>query len=104
MNVDTRDLISVSDASNKGVSRLVQDAAEGRTQVVLKNSRPVAAIVGIDAVERLERLDDLEDDLRLLSVALARTITDGGRRHSLENVAAEMGVDLDALDDDEEDE
>ncbi|HSL07102.1 MAG TPA: hypothetical protein VK887_03895 [Pseudonocardiaceae bacterium] len=101
MNVDTQDLISVTEASNRGVSRLIQDAAQGRTQVVLRNNKAVAAVVGMDAVERLARLEELEGDLRLLSVALARTVTDSGRRYSLEEVAAELGVDLDALSDED---
>lgn len=101
MNIDTQDLISVTEASNRGVSRLIQDAAQGRTQVVLRNNKAVAAVVGIEAVERLARLEELEGDLRLLSVALARTVTDSGRRYSLDEVAAEFGVDLDELADDE---
>lgn len=101
VNVDTQDLISVTEASNRGVSRLIQDAAQGRTQVVLRNNKAVAAVVGMDAVERLARLEELEGDLRLLSVALARTVTDSGRRYSLEEVAAELGVDLDALSDED---
>ncbi len=101
VNVDTQDLISVTEASNRGVSRLIQDAAQGRTQVVLRNNKAVAAVVGIEAVERLARLEELEGDLRLLSVALARTVTDSGRWYSLEAVAAELGVDLDTLADED---
>ncbi|MGH3869961.1 MAG: hypothetical protein ACRDSR_00350 [Pseudonocardiaceae bacterium] len=87
----------MTEASNRGVSRLIQDAAQGRTQVVLRNNKTVAAVVGMDAVERLARLEELEGDLRLLSAALARTVTDSGRRYSLQEVAVEFGVDLDAL-------
>lgn len=101
MNIDTKDLISVSEASKRGVSRLISDATNGRPQVVLRNNHPVAAVVGIETIDRLHRLDELEGDLRLLSVALARTVTDSGRRYSLEEVAAELGVDLDALEDDD---
>lgn len=101
MNVDTHDLISVSEASNRGVSRLIQDAALGHTQVVLRNNKAVAAVVGIESIERLQRLDELESDLRLLSVALARTVIDSGRRYSLDEVAAELGVDLETLGDDD---
>jgi hypothetical protein len=102
MNVDTENMISVSEASNRGVSRLVHDASEGRTQYVLKNNQIVAAVVSVNNIERLSRLDELESDLRLLSVALARTITDSGRRYSLEEVADELGIDLDALDEDDD--
>lgn len=101
MNIDTHDLISVTEASNKGVSRLIQDAAQGRIQVVLRNNKAVAAVVSIEAVERLARLEEVEGDLRLLSVALARTVTDSGRRYSLDEVASEFGVDLDAVADDD---
>lgn len=101
MNLHFEDLISVTEASSRGVSRLVNDAAQGRPQVILRNSAAVAAVVGIDTVERLQRLDDLESDLRLLSVALARTVADRGKRYDLEEVAAEFGVDLDELEDEE---
>ncbi|MGH3797159.1 MAG: type II toxin-antitoxin system Phd/YefM family antitoxin [Pseudonocardiaceae bacterium] len=100
MNINTDDSLSVTEASNRGVSRLIRDAANGRTQYVLRNNRVVAAVVGVDDIERLQRLEELEGDLRLLSVALARTVTDSGRRYTLDGVAAELGVDLDELDDD----
>lgn len=36
-----------------------------------------------------------EEDLKLITVAWTRTLTDSGERHSLEDVAAEFRVDLD---------
>lgn len=101
MNLHFEDLISVSEASRRGLSRLVSDAERGRPQVLLRNSAAVAAVVSIETVERLQRLDDLESDLRLLSVALARTVADSGKRYDLDEVAAEFGVDLDELEDDD---
>jgi antitoxin (DNA-binding transcriptional repressor) of toxin-antitoxin stability system len=97
MNFHVNDLISVTEASNRGVSRLIQDAASGRTQIVLRNNKAVAAVVGIEAIERLQRLEELESDLRLLSAALARTVADSGRRYPLEGVGTELGIDLDSL-------
>ena len=47
------------------------------------------------SMDRLDRIDELEEDLLLWGIALVRTITDSGARHSLEDVAAEFGVDLD---------
>lgn len=94
MNVDTRDLISVTEASGKGVSSLVTDAEAGRPQVILRNNKPAAAMVDMEALERLGRLDELEDDLRLLSIALARMAADTGGRHALDEVAEEFGIDL----------
>lgn len=102
MKIDTNDLISVTDASQAGVSKLVSNASCGRPQVVLRNNKPVAAVVGIDILDRLQRLDDIEEDLLLLSVALIRSTSDTGRRYSLDEVADELGIDLDELGDDEE--
>ena len=98
MNVDTGDLISITEASNKGVSKLVTDAENGRPQVLLRNNRAVAAIVDIGSMDRLQRLDELEDDLRLLSIALVRAAADSGRRYALDDVLAEAGIDPDSLD------
>lgn len=100
MNVDTRDLISITDANNKGVSKLVADAESGRPQVLLRNSRAVAAVVNIDSMDRLQRIDELEDDLRLLSIALVRAAADNGRRYDLDDVLAEVGIDPDSLGED----
>ncbi|MFN2495393.1 MAG: type II toxin-antitoxin system Phd/YefM family antitoxin [Pseudonocardiaceae bacterium] len=100
MNVDTRDLISVSEASNRGVSKLIADAESGRPQVVLRNSKPVAVIVDIDRMDRLQHIEELEDDVRLLSVALVRSAADSGRRYDLDDVLTDAGIDPDSLDDD----
>ena len=44
--IDTADLISISEATKRGVSALVREAEAGRQQVVVRNSKPVAAVVG----------------------------------------------------------
>ncbi|RJQ91189.1 type II toxin-antitoxin system Phd/YefM family antitoxin [Amycolatopsis panacis] len=103
VKIDTNDLISVSDANKQGVSKLVAEASEGRDLVLIKNNKPAAVIVGIDKIERLQRLDEIEDDLRLMTLALVRAATDSGRRVTLEDAAAKFGIDLDELDDDEDD-
>lgn len=100
MRVDTRDLISISDASNKGVSKLVAAAEGGRPQVLMRNSKAVAVVVNIESMDRLQRLDELESDLRLLSIALVRAAADSGRRYDLDDVLAEVGIDPESLDED----
>ncbi len=45
--VDTANLISISEASKLGVSKLARDAASGREQILLRNNKPVAAVIGI---------------------------------------------------------
>lgn len=93
MRINTEDMISVTDASRE-VSRLVAEAMDGRTFVVLKSNKPAAVIVGLEQMERLQRIDDMEQDLRLLSLALIRSMTDSGERHDLDDVAREFGIDL----------
>lgn len=94
MNVDTNDMISVTEASGK-FSRLVTEAEAGRTFCVMKNNQFAAAIVGREQLERLQTLSEVEDDLRLWTIALVRTVTDDGTRYDLDEVAREFGVDLD---------
>lgn len=86
--VDTAELISLTEASKAGVSALVRAVEEGHEQVVLRNSKPVAAVVSI---ERLERLQALEDELLDVSLAAARMFTAGPDRHSLDDVLARFG-------------
>jgi prevent-host-death family protein len=86
--VDTADLISISEATKRGVSALVREAEAGHEQVLLRNNKPVAAVVGI---ERLEELQQLEEDLIDLTMIAARLLTDGPERHSLDDVLARFG-------------
>ena len=102
MRIDTSALVSVSEASRRGVSWLVNEAAEGRTPVVLSHNRPVAAVVGLETMERLQRLDEMESDLRLWVATIVREASDNGTRHSLVDVAAVLGVDLDDEDDEDD--
>jgi len=100
MNIDTKDLISVSEASSRGLSSIVNEAAEGRHKVILRSNKPIAAIVDIATMEKLQELDEREEDLRLLGVAVVRAAADSGTRYTLREVAAKLGVDLDSLADD----
>ncbi|WP_328605788.1 type II toxin-antitoxin system Phd/YefM family antitoxin [Amycolatopsis sp. NBC_00345] len=101
MKVDVNDLISVTEASSKGVSKLVSEASGGREIVVIKNNKPAAAIVGIEKLERLQRLEEIEDDMKLVAMAMVRSVTDSGQRIRLEDAAASFGIDLDSLDDED---
>ncbi|MDQ2709865.1 MAG: type II toxin-antitoxin system Phd/YefM family antitoxin [Actinomycetota bacterium] len=98
MKADTRDMISIGDVRDRGVSRLVSDAENGRPQVLLRHNKAVAAIVDIETMDRLQRLDELEADLRLLSIALVRVAADSGRRYSFDEVLERSGVSRDELD------
>lgn len=93
MRTDTRDLVNATSAQ-RDFSRLSAEAAGGRTFIVMRNGEPTVAIVPVSKMDRIQRIDELEDDLRLLSVALVRGLTDDGVRHELQDVADEFGVNL----------
>jgi len=94
MLTDTKDLVSITEAS-RSLSKLAQEVADGRTLVVLRNNEPAMALVPMEQMENLSRLEERESDLRLLALSLARVLTDTGGRHDLDDVLAEFGVDLD---------
>jgi prevent-host-death family protein len=94
--VDTDNLISISEANRLGVSGLVREAEEGRDQVVLRNNKPVAAVVGM---HRLEELQQLEDDLLDIALLTSRTMTTSDRRHSLDDVLNAFGYTREQLQD-----
>ena len=78
----------MTEASRRGVARLVADAAHGAEVVVFRHHAPVAAVVGID---RLAELDALRADLRDLALVMARTVDDDGRRTGIDEVLAAFG-------------
>lgn len=94
MNISSDEMLSVTDAGKRGMSSLVNAASEGHRFVVMRNNKPAAVITDVETVERLDRIDDIEEDLRLLSIAVVRSATGRGERRTLEDVAAEFDVDL----------
>ena len=93
--------LTVTDATKRGVAGLVADAEGGTDLVVTRHHRPVAAVV---SMQRLAELDEAADDLRDLALVLARMLSDGGHRTSLDDVTAAFGhtrESLAAIEDDE---
>jgi prevent-host-death family protein len=86
--VDTKDLISVSEANKIGISGLVKAAEQGGQRVVIRNGKPVAAVVSI---ESLQRSEELEERLLDVSLALTRLLTADSRRNSLDDVLDRFG-------------
>jgi prevent-host-death family protein len=82
--------ISVTAASQRGVSGLVKDAESGTDVVVERHGRPVAAIV---SMRHLNELAELEADLRSAALVLARVANDDGRRADLNEVITALGFD-----------
>ncbi|WP_375401093.1 type II toxin-antitoxin system prevent-host-death family antitoxin [uncultured Amnibacterium sp.] len=77
----------------------IDRASDGESIVILKGSRPTAVLIDIQTGRRLDHLDSLEDDLRLLAVALVRMAADSGKRYDLDDVLGELGIELDDEDD-----
>ncbi|WP_176562325.1 type II toxin-antitoxin system prevent-host-death family antitoxin [Mycolicibacterium palauense] len=100
MMIDHRDVVGVTELSNSS-SRLVAAAADGRYFIISKNNRPTAALVGI---ERLQELEDREENIALLALALTRMATDNGNRTELRDFIDELGLtdEVAALGDDED--
>ncbi|WP_425827554.1 type II toxin-antitoxin system Phd/YefM family antitoxin [Streptomyces fractus] len=90
---DTHEL-TVTEASQRGLAKLVSEAEQGSDLIVTRRHRPVAAVVGID---RLEELENAASDLHDLALVLARSTTDTGRRTSLDDVLAAYGHSRDTL-------
>jgi len=101
MLTNTDDLVAASEVG-RNFGRYTAEVAGGRTVVIVKNNEPTAALVPMRTMDRLSKLDELEEDLRLWSIALIRSATDSGERYSLDEVAAELGVNLDDLETDED--
>jgi antitoxin (DNA-binding transcriptional repressor) of toxin-antitoxin stability system len=86
--IDTDDLISVSQASKLGLSRLLNDAEHGHDRVVLKNNRPVAAVVNMNRLSELQRLSD---DLADVALITARLLLATPHRFTLDEVLDKFG-------------
>jgi prevent-host-death family protein len=95
--VDTQDLISISDANKIGISALVKAAEHGGQRVLVRSGKPVAAVIGIDALQRAE---ELEERLLDVSLGLTRLLTASERRHSLDDVLDRFGFTREELTED----
>lgn len=86
--INTKELMSISDANKAGISALVKAVEKGEKRVLMRNSKPVAAVLSID---ELERAEEREERLLDVSLALTRLLTAGERRHSLDEALERFG-------------
>lgn len=82
-------VLSVTEATVRGVAGLVKDSEHGTDTVVERHGRPVAAVVSI---QHFSELRDLEQDLRSAALVLSRAATDNGQRTGLDEVIAGFGL------------
>lgn len=80
--------LTVTEAAQRGVARLVADAEHGTDLVVTRRHQPVAAVV---SMRRLNELEEAAADLRDLALVLVRAATDSGRRTSIDDVLSAFG-------------
>lgn len=83
-------VVSVTEAAKRGLPRLVKDVEHGEDVVVERHGRPVAALVSMQHLDQLRRL---EVDLRDAALILARAATDTGHRTDLDDAIAAFGFD-----------
>ncbi len=99
MKVDTRDIRSASHVG-RNFGAVTDEVEAGRTIVVVKNNRPVGVVAPVSVMEQIDVLDEREEDLRLLALALVRmSAAPEPVLHDWNDVAAEFGIDLTALGD-----
>ncbi|MDR0358261.1 MAG: hypothetical protein LBJ87_02185 [bacterium] len=67
----------------------------GRTIVIMRNNAPLGVLAPVSLMDRLDEIDEREEDVRLLAAALVRSVTSEGDLIALDDLAAELGVDLD---------
>jgi antitoxin (DNA-binding transcriptional repressor) of toxin-antitoxin stability system len=92
--------VSVTEATQRGVAGIISDAEAGDI-IVTRHHRAVAAIVSIG---RIQRIEEMLDDLRDLTLAASRAVTDDGARISFDDLLAAYGLsraDLAAIPEDE---
>ena len=91
MLIDTRKLISVAEANALGVSGLIKQAEADGERIIVRNSKPVAAVISMEKLEALEAAAAAEDDVIDLALATAREMTADAHRYSLDEVLAHFG-------------
>jgi len=94
MKVDTRDIRAASHVA-RNFGQVTDEVEAGRTIIVVRNNVPVSVVAPIALLERLDAIDEREEDLRLLSLALVRSVTSDGDLVDLGDLATELGIDLD---------
>lgn len=95
METTTESLIGATDFA-RSPAKMLQRAENGERIVILRNNKPTAIIVDVKTAERVSRIEQIEEDMKLLVASMVRIATDDGRRYELDDIAAEFGIDLDS--------
>lgn len=98
MKIDTDDMVSVSEASSRGVSRLVAEAEAGREWVILRSNKPAAAVISVERLQRLRQLEEREAGIGQIVTAVTRMLLESGAAVPVADLRAELGIAKDDLD------
>lgn len=94
VQLETSDLISISEANKLGISSLIRQAEQGRQRVLLRNNKPVAVVI---SMAHLEQLQELEEEIADIALTTARMLTTGPERRPLDDILAQFGYTRAAL-------
>ncbi len=92
MKIDSADMVSVSEANSRGVSKLVAEAEAGREWVILRANRPAAAVIGVNRLERLRQLEERESGLGYIITAFARMCFEGEHLIDADQLQKDLGI------------
>jgi hypothetical protein len=93
-------VLSVTEASTRGVAGLLKDSEHGTDTVVERHGRAVGAVVSI---QHFAELRELEADLRSAVLVLSRAATDTSHRTGLDDVITAFGFTREDLEQEQRD-
>lgn len=92
MKIDMKDMVSVSEASTRGMSRMVAEAEAGREWVILRSNKPAAAVISVQRLQRLRELEEREAGIGEVVTAVTRMLLESQDAVSLDSLRAELGI------------
>ena len=94
-------MVSITEASSKGLSALVDDVAETGYKIILRRNSPAAAVLSMPEFARLQDMESRwvqeYEDARDWMLAISRSVTDNGERTSLDDVLESFGTSREEL-------
>ncbi len=97
MKIDTADMVSVSEANSRGVSKLVAEAEAGREWVILRANKPAAAVIGVSRLQRLRELEEREGGMGSIVTAITRMLIEHDKAKDVDEIQKHLGIPDDEL-------
>lgn len=86
--------VGVSEAKSR-LPQVLRGLESGETNhvFVMRNNEPVAVLVPTSAYEQMQELEELKEHLEDALLVVEANAEDSGKRHNLDEVIAELGID-----------